>query len=238
MADAKNTPAMMNLKVAPFGRQVLRAETLAGAERLREIVRPGVIPPATLPQPAPPPAPTQPGVPPPTPSRPLPAVPVAPANNPFKDLPFPSPGDRIRADDFKQLSQSLKVIHEASLLSGALFGRSFGEAKQVLAAQQYAVSRVMSVFGSEIDSLSDTTLDARKVVQVVPVELGERGVAVVVTEAVETRRFAPNLLGLSYREAAERLQAMLGDLTFPSAPMTVSQLVGLTLAEARRTTQG
>src|SRR5262245_31244351 len=180
--------------------------------------------PTRLPAPAPPPAP-----------RPAPAVPVAPASNPFEDLPLPSPGDRIKADDFKKLSQSLRVVYNAFMLSGALFGRSFGEAKSLLAAQQYVVTGVMSVFGSEIDNLNDASLDARKVIQVIPVKLGERNVAVVLTEAVETRRFAPNLLGLSYREASERLRAILGEGAFPTSTMTASQLVGLSLNEARQT---
>lgn len=183
--------------------------------------------PTRLPAPAPPPAP-----------RPAPAVPVAPASNPFEDLPLPSPGDRIKADDFKKLSQSLRVVYNAFMLSGALFGRSFGEAKSLLAAQQYVVTGVMSVFGSEIDNLNDSSLDARKVIQVIPAKLGERNVAVVLTEAVETRRFAPNLLGLSYREASERLRATLGDITYPVSSMPARQLVGLTLAEAKQSTQG
>jgi len=183
--------------------------------------------PTGLPAPAPPPAP-----------RPAPAVPVAPASNPFEDLPLPSPGDRIKADDFKKLSQSLRVVYNAFMLSGALFGRSFGEAKSLLAAQQYVVTSVMSVFGSEIDNLNDSSLDARKVIQVIPAKLGERNVAIVLTEAVETRRFAPNLLGLSYREASERLRATLGDITYPVSSMPATQLVGLTLAEAKQSTQG
>jgi hypothetical protein len=58
------------------------------------------------------------------------------------------------------------------------------------------------------------------------------------TEAVETRRFAPNLLGLSYREASERLRSTLGDITYPVSSMPANQLVGLTLAEAKQSTQG
>jgi hypothetical protein len=170
----------------------------------------------------------------PAPVNSPPAVPTAPPSNPLEDLPFPSPGDRIKADDFKKLSQSLRVISDAFALSGALFGRSFGEAKQLLAAQQYVIASVMSVFGSEVDDLSDSALDTRKVIQIVPIKLGERAVAVVLTEAVETRRFAPNLLGLSYREASERLRATLGDITYPVSSMPASQLVGLTLAEAKQ----
>ncbi len=155
--------------------------------------------------------------------------------NPFQDLPSPSPGDRIKADDFKKLSQSLKVIYDVFSLSSSLFGSEFGEVKVALVSQQYKISKVMSVFGTEIDNMDDESLDNRKVIQIVPVELGERQVVVVVTEAVETRRFAPNLLGLTYREASERLRYVLGDVTFPSISVNASQLVGISLAEARET---
>jgi hypothetical protein len=164
-------------------------------------------------------------------------VPTAPGDNPFKDLPFPSPGDRIKADDFKKLSQALKAIYDASLLCGALFGRNFGEVKLALASQGYMVQRVMSVFGAEVDNLGDASLDARKVIQVVPLELGERRVALILTEAVETRRLAPNLVGLTYNDASQRLRDTLGDMTFPSTTMAVPQLVGLSLAEAEQSTR-
>lgn len=154
--------------------------------------------------------------------------------NPFQGLPSPSPGDRIKADDFKQLSQSLKVIYDVFSLSSSLFGSKFGEVKVALASQQYKISKVMSVFGTEIDDMDDESLDNRKVIQIVPVELGERQVVVVVTEAVETRRFMPNLLGLTHKEASERLRNVLGDITYPSTPVSVSQLVGLSLAEAQK----
>ncbi len=154
--------------------------------------------------------------------------------SPFEELPFPSPGDRIRADDFKKLSLGLRIIYDAYLLSSALFGRNFSEAKLVLAAQQYQVSRVMSVFGTEISDPADTSLDNRKVIQVAPVALGERRVTVVLTEAVDTRRFAPNLLGLTYRDASERLRALLGDVSLPGTPPSAWQLVGLSLADAKQ----
>ena len=173
----------------------------------------------------------------PRPGRPLPSVPIAPESNPLSALPFPASGDRIKADDFKHLSQSLRVIQDAYQLSGALFGRTFGEIKQILAAQQYVIVSVMSVFGTELDSANDATLDTRKVIQVLPVKLGERNVNVVLTEAVETRRFAPNLVGLSYAEASERLRVSLGDITFPVSAMPAIQLVGMTLAEANQQTQ-
>jgi hypothetical protein len=163
-------------------------------------------------------------------------VPPAPTDNPFSTLPFPSPGDRIKAEDFKRLSQSLMVIHDSLLLSASLLGRTFGEAKQALTSQQYQIQRVMSVFGNELAELGDPSLDSRKVIQVVPLELGTKGVAVVLTEAVETRRSVPNLLNLNYQEASERLHGVLGDVSVPSNPMTASQLVGLSLEQAKSIT--
>lgn len=226
MADQTINPAMMSRMTlaggsGPTGLSALEGRVLRAALSPGDLIAGG----ARLARAPAAPAPTP---------RPAPAVPVAPASNPFEDLPLPSPGDRIKADDFKKLSQSLRVVYDAFMLSGALFGRSFGEAKQLLAAQQYVISRVMTVFGSESDNPSDTSLDARKVIQIMPMELGERGVAVIVTEAVETRRFAPNLLGLTYREASERLRAILGEGVFPTSPMTASQLVGLSLNEAKQ----
>jgi hypothetical protein len=192
------------------------------------IARPDLTPlPAPQPLPAPPPV-----------SQPLPppVVPPAPAENTFSNLPFPSPGDRIKAEDFKRLSQSLMVIHDALLLSASLLGRTFAEAKQALVSQQYEIQRVMSVFGNELAQLGDPSLDSRKVIQVIPLELGTKAVAVVLTEAVETRRSVPNLLNLTYREASERLQGVLGDVSVPSNPMTATQLVGLSLEQAKAVT--
>lgn len=185
----------------------------------------------------------------PQPSQPLPAPPVpvvqplpppvvppAPAENTFSSLPFPSPGDRIKAEDFKRLSQSLMLIHDALMLSASLLGRTFGEAKQALVSQQYEIQRVMSVFGNELAQLGDASLDGHKVIQVIPLELGTKGVAVVLTEAVETRRSVPNLMNLTYREASERLHGVLGDVSVPSSPMTAQQLVGLSLDQAKAVT--
>lgn len=161
-------------------------------------------------------------------------IPVAPGNNPFKDLPFPSPGDRIKSDDIKNLSQGLKVVYDTYLLSGSLFGRNFKDVKLVLNSQQYKIQQVMSVFGTEIEDLEDESMDNRKVIQILPLELGERNVAVILAEVVDTRRFAPNLLGLNYKEASERLRAVLGDVTFPSTTTaTAAQLVGLSLEQAK-----
>jgi hypothetical protein len=176
------------------------------------------------------------------PSGPVPAptlappvsVPSAPTSNPFEVLPFPNPGDRIRADDFNTLSKSLRIIYDVYVLSGSLFAVTFAQAKLLLASQQYEIQRVMTVFGTEIDNLTDTSLDNRKVVQVIPTVLGERRLMVVVTEAVETRRFAPNLMGLTYQAASERLRAVLGEITFPTTPTNATQLVGLSLKEAKQ----
>ena len=171
-------------------------------------------------------------------SQPLapPVVPPAPAENPFASLPFPSAGDRIKADDFKRLSQSLMLVRDALMLSGSLLGRTFGEAKQALVSQQYEIQRVMSVFGAELAQLGDPSLDSRKVIQVIPLDLGTKAVAVVLTEAVETRRSVPNLMNLTYREASERLQGVLGDVSVPSSPMQAQQLVGLSLDQAKAVT--
>lgn len=203
----------------------LRPEVL----KLRtDLIRPDLIPRPLPPQASPP-------VPIPQPAAP-PVVPPAPAENSFASLPFPSPGDRIKAEDFKRLSQSLMLIHDAMMLSASLLGRTFGEAKQALVSQRYEIQRVMSVFGNEVAQLDDASLDGRKVIQVIPLELGTKGVAVVLTEAVETRRTVPNLLNLTYNEASERLHGILGDVSVPSNPMTAQQLVGLSLDQAKAVT--
>jgi hypothetical protein len=183
---------------------------------------PVATPPATPVVTAPPPAP--------------PVVPEAPSDNPFDSLPFVSPGDRIKADDFNKLSQSLILIRDAWQLSTSLMGHEFGESKLALLSQQYVIASVMSVFGHEIADVDDPSLDSRKVIQVVPLELGEKNVAVVVTEAVETRRTVPNLLNLTQAEAAERLEGVMGDITIPSDSIRAPQLVGLTLEQAKAVT--
>jgi hypothetical protein len=109
--------------------------------------------------------------------------------------------------------------------------------KLALAAQQYEIARVVTVSGVEA-SPADAALDNRKVLHVAPVVLGERRVAVVVTEATETRRYMPDLRGLTYRQAAERIQAELGDLTVGGAPIVTPPLQGLTLTEAARRMSG
>ncbi len=162
------------------------------------------------------------------------APPAAPGNNPLSALPFPNPGDRIRAEDFKTLSQSLLLVRDAFRLSGMLFGRAFPEAALALEAQQYVVTRVMTVFGTEIENPDSRSLENRKVIGVTPLNLGEPEVVVVVTEAMETRRLAPDLIGLTYNEASERLRGVLGDIPAPGSPMRMPDLMGSTLMEARQ----
>jgi len=168
-------------------------------------------------------------------ATPAPAVPSPPAGSPFASLPFPSPGDRIKADDFKALSQSLNILYDMTVLSAALFGATFADAKVALASQRYVVQRVMTVFGAELASLADSSLDSRKVIQVIPAAPGDSRVLVVVTEAVDTRRFAPNLIGLTYRDAQSKIQTLLADVTISGAPPTAPQLTGLTLTAAEQT---
>jgi hypothetical protein len=228
MADQNIRSASLSA-FRPADRAALRPDVLT--------LRPDLIPrPDVVPRP-PAPLPTPPAPAPPVPQPlPPPVVPPAPAENPFSSLPFPSPGDRIKADDFKHLSQSLRLIHDSLMLSASLLGRTFGEAKQALVSQQYEIQRVMSVFGAELAQLGDASLDGRKVIQVIPLELGTKGVAVVLTEAVEMRRSVPNLMNLTYREASERLHGVLGDVSVPSNPMTAQQLVGLSLDQAKAVT--
>jgi hypothetical protein len=170
-----------------------------------------------------------------------PVVPAAPATNPFAELPFPAPGDRIKADDFKKLSQSLKIVAGLALLSAQLFGRTFGEARVLLVGQGYGIARVMSVFGNEPGGPTDTSFDNRRVIQVVPATLGERNVLVLVSEAVETRRFAPNFtaggVSYNYRQAVETMRSVLGEAGMSGLPMESPNLVQRTLAEAARQIQ-
>jgi hypothetical protein len=192
---------------------------------LGRIAAPGL--PAPIPAPVPPPAPA-----------PVAIVPAAPAVNPFANLPFPAPGDRIRADDFKTLSQSLRILADMSLLSSQLFGRTLGEAKAALAGQGFVVARVLSVFGGEPGGAADASFDGRRVLQVLPAPLGERTVHVVITEAVETRRFAPNFttggVHYTYRQAVETMRTVLGDAALSGLPMDAPNLVDRALAQAAR----
>lgn len=204
------------------------------------MLRPGVSPvPHLPPQPPPPaPAPPAPAAAPPAPvpvaaPPPQPVVPAPPADSPFAHLPLPSPGDRIKADDFKALSQSLNILYDMFVLSASLFGYTFAEAKIALAGQRYIIQRVLTVFGNEITNLTDASLDSRKVIQAIPVAPGDPRVHIVVTEAVDTRRMAPNLIGLTYRDAVSRIQTLLADVPVTGAPPSAPQLVGLTLTAAQ-----
>jgi hypothetical protein len=226
MADQKIRTAALSALRPAIGKAAIRPEVLKLRPDL--IAEPGLKPRPTIRLPTTPLPVLQPAAP--------PVVPPAPAENTFSSLPFPSPGDRIKAEDFKRLSQSLMLIHDALMLSASLLGRTFAEAKQALVSQQYEIQRVMSVFGNEVAQLDDASLDGRKVIQVIPLELGTKGVAVVLTEAVETRRSVPNLLNLTYSEASERLHGILGDVSVPSNPMTAQQLVGLSLDQAKAVT--
>lgn len=202
-----------------------------------ETVEPGPFTPQPQPQPpAPPVQPPQPSPPPPAP--PMAAPPQAPPESPFAELPYPSPGDRIKAEDFRRLSQALQVVFDAYALAGATFGFPFGQVRLALAAQQYEVARVLSASGTEIADPAGGALDDRRVLHVAPVVLGDRRVTVVLSEVAETRRYMPDLRGLTYRQAAERIQAELGDLTVGGAPMLTPQLEGLTLTDAARRVTG
>lgn len=164
---------------------------------------------------------------------PVAAVPPAATSDVFDTLPFPSPGDRIRSDDIKALSQSLRLLHDALALSGALVGMPVEQAKMALAGQGYQIVRVMSVFGSEIADFNDPALNARRVVQAIPIEPGMPQVALIVTETVEVQRLMPNLIGLTYADASERLQGIMGDIVLPDNQVNADQLIGLTLTQAQ-----
>jgi hypothetical protein len=168
-----------------------------------------------------------------TPANEPQSIPSAAASNPFQELPFPSPGDRIKADDFKKLSSSLVILHDMSILSSALFGQTFGDIKPALAMQNYVVESVLTVFGTELQDSENSALDNRKVLQAIPVELGSNRLLIVVSEAVEMSRLTPNLIGLTYQDAMEKLRALMGDVTFPQTDIQVQSLVGQTLNQAR-----
>ena len=198
-------------------------------------IRPDVRAIPALPQPAPTPAPAPAAAPAPAPAAPQsapPAIPAAPVETPFDKLPFPSPGDRIKADDFKAISQSLTMLYDLFVLTSNLFGRPYSEVRLVLGSRGYQLGRVITVFGNEITDLNDTSLDQRKVIQVIPAAPGTPVVMLVLTEAVDTRRFAPNLIGADYRTAAARIQSLLGDVPLQGAPPSAPDLQGLSLSEA------
>jgi hypothetical protein len=167
--------------------------------------------------------------------RPVPPrLPRIAPSSPFDRLPYPKAGNRILADDFATLSDSLQVVHSMQILSSALLGTEYGDARRALAIHNYEIVKVMSVFGTELEDPNDETLDSRRVLQVFPAELGKKQLNVILTEAVETMRVMPSLVGLTYEEASERLRSFLGDVTFPKTSMEMPSLGGMTLATARR----
>lgn len=178
---------------------------------------------ATPPAPTPPPAVAQPV---------LPTLPPVPDENPFNHLPFPAPGDRIRADDFRQLSSCLQLVQASAQLSAALVGHTLAAARPFLAAQGRVLSRVMTVFGSVLEDVNDLSLDHRRIVQVLPVIIGEPEVQAIVTEAVETRRLTPSLVGFHYEDASRTFSGSVGQGTIAAAPARVPSLADLSLAEA------
>ena len=202
----------------------------------------GVVGPIFTPtRPAPTPTPTPAPAPAPVPQAPAPAAPLPPlplptppATSPFANLPFPNPGDRIRAEDFQTLSLSLRLLYETYVLGGSLFGMAFGEARTRLTSQGYQLARVLSVFGADL-SPDDTALDARTVLLVQPLTLGERQVTVVLSEVATAPgpRTMPDLTRrYTFRQAQEALRAQLGDVP-PGAPIAAPDLRGMTLAEAQ-----
>jgi hypothetical protein len=128
-------------------------------------------------------------------------------------------------------------VFDAFAVSSTLLGRTYGEARLALIAQQYRIERAVTVFGVELSDPGDPSLDGRRVLQVAPVVLGEPQVVVILSEAVETRRMAPNLIGLTHAEAAERLSLLVGDAAPGGPPVPAPQVIGLTLDEAAGTTQ-
>ncbi len=154
--------------------------------------------------------------------------------NPFDLLPMPAPGDPILADHFRALAQSLLAIREVSNLAGQLLGREFGEARAVLQSAQFEISRVVGVFGREYEEADEVDLDVRRVLQIAPVELGARRLAVVVSEdsPAEPAVFAPNLIDLTYDEALERMRSVMGEAAVIGPAMVVPGLISLTPKEA------
>ncbi len=217
--EAVTTAAPQLMAVAPERfRPDMRELTLAPEILLSRFPRPiPMMPPTPVPQPTP-----------------TPVAPTLSADNPFQHLPQPNPGDRIKSDDFRVYSQCLAALQSACMLSATLFGRTLAEARPLIAAQQLTIERVMSVFGTMMSSAADPALEQRRVVQVSPVAFGERRLLVVVSEAVETRRLTPNLMGLPYAEASQRIRAAVGDATFPQMSVRAGQLVGATLGDAAR----
>lgn len=232
MADLKKMQAINVLKPALGKAMTMNVQPSLSADFK---VRP-MIPLAPLPKFSPRPATPPPtAVPIPTPVQPAPSpvtLPPAAPTNPFELLPMPSAGDRIRAEDFRALSGALRIIYDASIVSATLFGRSFAEAKLLLAAQQYEIVRVITVLGTELTAIEDESLDDRHVVQVLPTALGEHGVLVVLTEPVDQRRYAPDLTAApSYADAVALLRDRMGNQPASVTPVVAPDLIGRTLAE-------
>jgi hypothetical protein len=200
-----------------------------------QFIPPRVAPPPVPPTPPPPPVPVS--APPTVPAHPtVPALPAAPVETPFDKLPFPSPGDRVKADDFKILSQCLKLLNDMFVLASSLFGRPYGEVRMLLGSRGYQIGRVVTVFGNEIVDLSDTSFDNRAVVQVLPAGPGQPVVMLVLAEAVDNRVFAPNLTGgINYTTALDQVRSVLGSVGQQGPPINTPQLVGLSLADAFKT---
>jgi hypothetical protein len=129
------------------------------------------------------------------------------------------------------------VIADAYALAGAAFGQPLGAVRTALAAQGYEVIRVVGASGAEV-SAGDPSLDARKVLHVAPLRLGEQRVGVVVAEAAESQRFMPNIVGMTYRQAQAAIQQQLGDVAARGGPVVVPSLVGRTLSDAQRAVSG
>jgi hypothetical protein len=186
------------------------------------LLRPGPIRP--MPIPRPPPAPS---------GLPAEAPPQAPRTNPFADLPYRSPGDRILADDFNRLSQALDQLAQAFRLSSALFGARLGDARPVLEGNGYRVRRAVSVFGNLLQDVQEESAADRLVVSVSLVALGGVEVDLVLSERVEGRRFVPELRGRTYAQARDAIRNLLADGPVPAPPGPAPALVGSSLSDAR-----
>lgn len=199
-------------------RPILRPDLLAKISPSL-IIPPRPVAPPPAPSPEPPPAAT-----------PAPPLPAATNETIFDKLPFPQAGERIRAEDFRALSQALTVVADSVALASALLGQSYGQARMALTAQQYVIERVLTIFGAELADPGSASLDDRTVLSVAAVKLGDRRVDIVLSEAVDTRQMTPNLLGLTYDDANERMRLLVGDGAGGAIP--APQMVGLTLDEA------
>jgi len=230
MADRLSTTALRATLSPAALRAAITPSPAIGAIRIPpRVVLPPIVP--LPPSPAPPsPAPT-----PPAPAPPvavLPVLPPVPDENPFNHLPFPAPGDRIRADDFRQLSSCLQLIQASTQLSAALFGQTVAAARPFLAAQGRVLSRILSVFGTVLEDATNTSFDQRVIMMVLPVVIGEPEVQVIVSEEVETRRLTPNLVDLNYAAADGALRASIGQGTVAASPTRVPNVTGIALADA------